>query len=259
MYQEKNPQSARRQPEKNPQDGDQDATQMDTTHRPAPGQPSGARSSGSRVIPARIPDEPQSSVALGYDRGSIQNREEVDGSGRHDRDVPTIGPSPDEARNVKRSSGLVALEIVEGQRDSHRIGRYRWAWLKTLVQMFQRVRRDRRTRADGELGQRPLAPPHPRQGMSPPTLVVPTASGASQQPSTSGSGNTPTSSQVPSYLPPPLHIVHQGGTTQAGVEGHINTPSTVFGGLNQAHVNGGTFYAGQTINIYYVNHGSPPT
>ncbi|KAH6913754.1 hypothetical protein BKA70DRAFT_1259351 [Coprinopsis sp. MPI-PUGE-AT-0042] len=243
-------QSERFQPERNPQNDNQ----MDATHHPAPDHPSGTRSSGSHLIPAGNPprdDRPEclsrrqsihnglSKIILApKDRGSIQNGE-VDGEIHRDRDVPTrLEPSPDQA----------------GPR-----GRGQWSWLKALVQIFRRVLRDRRMRADQEQGRRPFAPPHRRQRTSPPTLVVPPASGASQQPSTSGSGNTPTGSQVPSYLPPPLHIVHQGGSTQVGVEGHINTPSAVFGGLNQAHVNGGTFYAGQTINIYYVNHGSAPT
>ncbi|KAH6910285.1 hypothetical protein BKA70DRAFT_1272640 [Coprinopsis sp. MPI-PUGE-AT-0042] len=233
-----------------------EATQTDTDYHSRPGNPSGSSCRGPHITPSGDHPRGECPECLLYahdtslsfdDRGTIQNGKDADGGERH-RDGPAR-ELPSEEGAIK-PSGVEALSMDEGRRDEHNICKGRWAWLRALVQIFRRVGRDRRTRAGREQNQGPLALPHARPGMPPPASVVPSSSGAGQQPSASSSRATQTNSEVNSpvlsHTPLPIHVVPQGAATR--VEGH--TSFAILEGMSQAHVSGGTFYSGQTINIY---------
>ncbi|KAH6885530.1 hypothetical protein BKA70DRAFT_1445122 [Coprinopsis sp. MPI-PUGE-AT-0042] len=214
---------------------------MDMDHHSGPGNPSTSRCSGPHITPSEDHPRGECPECLLHpfptscsfnDRGNIQNGKDADGGVRHRRD--DLARELFDEEGVIKQSGVEALTMDEGRRDDRDVCKGRWAWLRALVQIFRQVGRERRTRAGREQNQGPLALPPARPRMPPLASVVPSSSGAGQQPSASSSRPTQTNSEVnspvPSHTPLPIHVVPQGATR---VEGH--TSFAILEGMNQAH------------------------
>lgn len=156
------------------------------------------------------------------DRGHVHSRKVVDGHGGAD---------------------YIGQEVHDGA------GKGRWAWVRALLKAIRCLGSGRRRREEREYPQSAISSVPLRSPMTSPAESVTPSSpgGAYPQPSPSSSGDTWAHSpnpQVASHLPFPIQLASQAVAINA--DGH----TSMFEGLSQAHVSGGTFYAGHTINIY---------
>ncbi|KAH6910390.1 hypothetical protein BKA70DRAFT_1272944 [Coprinopsis sp. MPI-PUGE-AT-0042] len=236
-------------------------------HQPTPAHPPGTKSSNNCMVPAGLPDscpcdsEPRQVMPPTLESSSWEDRgcdlyshmanngiDAGDGTKLAESKAPSSLDPPDRAKR-----------LVGGRHKDHCAVKSRWDWLRLLIQAFRRLGRDQTSRTDRKHAQHPLTLLHPRPRTPSATVAI----SASQQPSASGDEGTQNRSESNSRVPPQLSFPLQMGTegVATGLEGRVNTSFAMFEGLNRAHVSGGTFYEGQTINVYYVNpvfHGYAP-